>query len=91
MIFVLHCRMEQGQAPRLPEFRPQHLAYVQSSGIKILGAGPTLSEDGTEIIGGVYIFDVADRAAALAFYNGDPYVREGLWKSTLLERFDKRV
>ncbi len=91
MIFILHCRVKPQQSVRLPQFREQHRAHVQSSGIKLLGAGPTLSDDGQEIIGGLYIFEAENRAAAEVLYDTDPYVREGLWEKTLLEVYDKRI
>jgi len=90
MIFMLHCRVKPGQAARLPEFRAQHFAHVQSSPIKLLGAGPTRDDNG-EIIGGLYIFDAPNRAVAESLYDNDPYVREGLWTKTALEIYDKRV
>lgn len=91
MIFILHCRMKPHQAARLPEYRPRHFAHVQSSGLKLIGAGPTLSDDGSEIIGGLYIIEAESRAAVEAMYQTDPYRTEGLWEMTLLERYDKRV
>jgi uncharacterized protein YciI len=91
MIFILHCRVKPGQAARLPEFRAQHFAHAQSSGLKLVGAGPTLSDDGGEIIGGLYIIEAESRAAVDAYYDSDPYCTEGIWEKTLLERFDKRV
>jgi uncharacterized protein YciI len=91
MIFVLHCRVLPGQVPRLPQFRAQHGAHAASSPIKILAAGPTLPDEGGDPIGGVYVFEAESPAVAEAFYAGDPYVREGIWTRTLLERFDRRV
>ena len=91
MIFILHCRVKPGQARRLPEFRDKHMAHVQVSGIKLLSAGPTLSDDGSEIIGGLYVLEAQDRQEVESFYGSDPYVLEGLWERTLLEVWDKRV
>jgi uncharacterized protein len=91
MIFVLHCRVLPGGVPRLPQFRPQHFAHTANSPIKVLAAGPTLPDEGGDPIGGVYIFEAESREVAEAFYAGDPYVREGIWTRTLLERMDKRV
>ena len=91
MIFVLHCRVNPGQAQRLPQYREQHRAHTAASPIKVLAAGPTLPDEGGESIGGVYIFEAADRTVAEAFYADDPYVREGIWQRTVLERLDKRI
>ena len=90
MIFMLHCRLLPGQAARLAEFRAEHQAHVQSSSIKLLTAGPTRDERG-EIIGGLYVFEADNRAVADALYDNDPYVRNGLWRKTVLEIYDKRI
>lgn len=50
-----------------------------------------MPDEGGEPIGGVYIFEATDRAVAETFYASDPYVREGIWQRTLLERLDKRI
>lgn len=90
MIFMLHCRLMPGQAARLTEFRAQHQAHVQASPIKLLTAGPTRDDSG-EIIGGLYVFEADSRAVADALHDDDPYVRNGLWRKTVLEIYDKRI
>jgi uncharacterized protein YciI len=91
MLFILHCKLRRDQASRLEQFRPQHFSHAKSGLVKIVNAGPTLTDDGREIIGGVYIFEAEDRATAERYYSSDPYAREGIWEKTLLEVFDKRV
>jgi len=91
MLFILHCTVLPGQAARLPEFRDQHRAHAMAGPVKIVGAGPTLSDDGEQIIGGLYVLEAASRAEVDTFYEGDPYVRNGIWKKTVIERYDKRV
>lgn len=91
MIFMLHCRVDPSQAHRLTEFREEHVAHAKAAAVKILGAGPTMSDDATQIIGGLFVIEAQNREQAQAFYDTDPYVREKIWKSTLFERYDKRV
>ncbi len=91
MLFILHCTVQPGQAERLPQFREQHRAHAMAGPVKIVGAGPTLSDDGEQLIGGLYVLDAASREEVEAFYQRDPYVQNGIWKKTVLERHDKRV
>lgn len=91
MIFVLHCRLNPGQAERLPLFRAEHRSYVPKTPVKILAVGPTLPDGEGPPIGGLYILEAESREAVEAFYAGEPYAREGIWTRTLLERIDIRL
>jgi uncharacterized protein YciI len=91
MLFILHCVVQPGQAERLAQFRDQHRAHAQAGLVKIVSAGPTLSDDGERLIGGLYVFEAESREEVEAFYDRDPYVQNGIWKQSLLERWDKRV
>ena len=48
------------------------------------------SDDGEAMIGSMLVLDVADRAAAEAFAEADPYAKAGLFESTTIKRW-KRV
>jgi uncharacterized protein len=91
MLFILHCTVLPGQAERLPQFREQHRAHAMAGPVKIVSAGPTLSDDGEQLIGGLYVFEAASREEVETFYQRDPYVQNGVWRKTVLERWDKRV
>lgn len=91
MIFMLHCRIDPAQTHRLATLRDEHRAHAMRGPVRILGAGPTTSDDATQAIGGLYIIEAESREQAQAFYETDPYVREGIWKQTVFERYDRRV
>ena len=55
--------------------RPAHLEFVAERQHQILYAGP-LIEDG-RMIGSLFVFDVADRAALDAYLADDPYFAAG--------------
>ncbi len=59
--------------------RAEHLGYVAERQQSIVYAGP-LIEDG-RMIGSVFIFDLADRAALDAHLAGDPYVRDSIFET----------
>tara|TARA_Y100000813_G_scaffold94598_2_gene67302 strand:- start:48 stop:338 length:291 start_codon:yes stop_codon:yes gene_type:complete len=70
--------------------RPDHLEFLKANGDKIVYAGPMQSDDGEAMIGSMLVLDVADRAAAEAFAEADPYAKAGLFESTVIKRW-KRV
>ena len=55
--------------------RAAHLDYVAGQQHLIAYAGPLI--EGGAMIGSVFIFDVADRAALDAYLGGDPYFADG--------------
>lgn len=63
-----------------------HRDYVKSrKGILVL-CGPKQSDDGTEIIGALFIINVNSRSEAQAFADGEPYTHAGLRKSVTITR-----
>lgn len=70
--------------------RPDHLEFLKANADKIVYAGPMQSDDGEAMIGSMLVLDVADRAAAEAFAEADPYAKAGLFESTVIKRW-KRV
>ena len=58
--------------------RAAHLDYVAGQQHLIVYAGPLI--EGGAMIGSVFIFDVADRAALDAYLADDPYFRDGVFE-----------
>jgi uncharacterized protein len=81
--FVLHCLDKADSLDLRMATRERHLAYVQTrlSDLKI--AGP-MFDDAGGMAGSMFILDVADRAAAEAFHQADPYTQAGLWRQVAL-------
>ena len=72
-------------ALRLSE-RPRHLEYLEKVQHRILYGGALLDDNGKQI-GSVLIIHATDRADALAFADADPYVKAGLFVSTIVQAF----
>ncbi|MDR3533767.1 MAG: YciI family protein [Rhodopila sp.] len=70
---------------RLSE-RPKHLEYLKTVLDKIMYGGALLDDDGKQV-GSVLMIDVADKAAAEAFADADPFVDAGLFASTAIRGF----
>ena len=59
--------------------RPAHLEHVGSGRVKVVIAGPMLTEDG-QPLGSMLVVEAESRAAAEAFAQADPYARAGLFE-----------
>lgn len=80
--FILLCRDKPGAASLRQDTRPDHLAYIQAAGEKVLLAGPMLDkEDGPDSapVGSMLIIEATDQAGAEAFAKADPYAQAGLF------------
>ncbi|MBT6442707.1 MAG: hypothetical protein HOK61_09815 [Alphaproteobacteria bacterium] len=62
--------------------RPPHVEYLKSMGEKLRLAGPWLAEDNQTAIGSLWIVEAADKAAAEALAQADPFAQAGLFEST---------
>jgi uncharacterized protein YciI len=81
--FVLHCLDKPNALELRMATRERHLAYVQSRAADLKIAGP-MFDDAGQMAGSMFILDVADKAAAQAFNDADPYTQAGLWRQVEL-------
>lgn len=79
MLFVLNCTDKPNSAALRSEVRPQHLAYIQAHGSKVVIAGPFLSDDGKSMIGSLIVFDALNSDEVRQFSALDPYSKAGLF------------
>ena len=77
---------DAGDGSRRREERAAHLDHVAGHQALIVYAGP-LIEDG-RMIGSVFVFDVADRAALDAYLAGDPYFTRPIFET--IEIYESR-
>ena len=85
MLFVIQFEDVYAEQPeRLSEramHMPAHLAFLAEHGDLVVASGALReSEDGVPI-GGIWILNVVDKAAAEALYKEDPFWKAGLRKS----------
>ena len=67
-----------GMAARRLEIRPEHKAYLAAVAERIAFAGPLLDDAGA-MTGSLLVIDFADRAAALAWLEAEPFTRAGVY------------
>jgi uncharacterized protein YciI len=89
MLWAISC----GDKPNTAAIRDTHLqphrSYLQSQkGILVL-AGATLTDDGREAIGSLFVVNVSNRTEAKAFSDGDPFTQAGVFASVTITRMRK--
>ena len=90
MLFSIHC-LDGGDRKALrAENFDAHQAYLKTAGVRLVVAGPLLSDDGETAVGSMFVVDVEDRQAAESFNQGDPFHRAGIWGHIEIHRFNKR-
>ena len=73
------------------ELVPEHRDYLSTKPIDVLSSGPLLSDDGSEMIGSLFLVDAANRAEVDAFLAGDPLVKGGIFETVNVQRYGVRV
>ncbi|MDE9450107.1 YciI family protein [Aliiroseovarius sp. Z3] len=89
MLTALICTDKPGAIDIRKANRDAHLAYIKDTGV-VAQAGPFLDADGV-MCGSLVILDVADRDAAQAWADGDPYAKAGLFSNVRIEQWNKVV
>ncbi len=86
MHFIVISRDKPGMAERRARTRPAHLEYMKrprAGGRHIIGM-PLADDEGTSMIGSLYILEALDRGSAELFARHDPYAEAGIFESTEL-------
>ena len=81
MYFAISCIDKAGALELRMANRPDHIDFLKANAAAVKFAGPYLSEDGEAMTGSLIILEIADRAAAEAFAEADPYAIAGLFES----------
>ena len=80
MLFALICTDKPGSVELRMKVRPDHLAFLESLGSAVKGAGP-FTDDAGSPTGSLILVEAEDRAAAEAVAARDPYAKAGLFSS----------
>ena len=89
MRFAIITKDKDGALQIRLDTREAHLAYIKDTGVVEM-AGPFINEAG-EMHGSMIILDVADRAAAIAWAENDPYAKAGLFEKVRIEEWKKVI
>ena len=89
MLWVISC-VDNPNTDRIREEHLQpHRAYLQGQKKILVLAGATQNDDGTQAIGSCFVVNVNSRAEAKAFSDGDPFTKNGVFKSVTITRMRK--
>ena len=89
MLWVISCVDKPNTAAVRAGVLQTHRDYLQSQkGILVL-AGATQNDDGTQAVGSLFIVNVDSREKAKAFSDGDPFTKNGVFKSVTITRMRK--
>ncbi|SEW43398.1 hypothetical protein SAMN04488515_3075 [Cognatiyoonia koreensis] len=89
MRFVLMTKDKPGALQTRMDNRDAHLAYIAETGVVEM-AGPVLDEEGA-MCGSLIVLEVADKAAAQAWADNDPYAKAGLFADVRLQAWKKVI
>jgi uncharacterized protein len=78
MLFALLCSDKPASIDLRLSVRPDHLKYLESLGTALKAAGPFTNDEG-QPTGSLVVIEAADRAAAKAMADADPYAKAGLF------------
>jgi uncharacterized protein YciI len=84
--FILTCIDKKNGLEARMAAREAHLAYVRGQPEVVKLGGPLLDDDG-QMAGSILVIDVADKAAAQAFADKDPYGLAGVFESVDIRAF----
>ncbi|HUT49290.1 MAG TPA: YciI family protein [Alphaproteobacteria bacterium] len=89
MLYLVHCLDKPNAGALRKETFDAHVAYLKSTPIEIVLAGPILAED-EAVIGSFLVVEADNKSEAEAFSAGDPYAKAGLFESVHVNAW-KRV
>jgi uncharacterized protein YciI len=89
-LYAITCLDKPGALDLRLAHRPDHLAYLKTQEAAIRLAGPLLDGEGL-MCGSLFVVETADEAAARAFSDGDPFVKQGLFGEVRIFGFAKTL
>jgi len=92
-LFAIHALDHAGALPtRLANYdaHKAFLADTSSFGVRIVMSGPLLSDDGSTMIGSLFLVEAANRVAVETFNRADPFHVAGVWQTVTITGFLRR-
>ena len=93
MLFVIHGLDAEGALPARLAHYEAHKAFLSDTspyGVTIVMSGPLVAEDGTTMIGSLFLVEAADLGVVQRFNAADPFAAAGVWKSLTINGFIRR-
>ena len=92
MLFVIHALDRPGALPQRLAHYDAHKAFLsdESHGVRIVMSGPLTADDGTTMIGSLFVIEAPDRASVERFNAADPFKAAGIWERVTITGFIRR-
>ena len=87
MQFMIKAFDGENMLEKRMEVRPRHLEGMKKFGKQIICAGGLLDDEG-RMKGSALVLEFPDRAALDEYLKREPYVVEGVWQKTEVERMN---
>ncbi|MFG1184530.1 MULTISPECIES: YciI family protein [Xanthobacter] len=93
MLFAIHGVDRQGALDTRLAHYEAHKAFLSDTsafGVEIVMSGPLVADDGTTMIGSLFLIEAPDRAAVEAFNAADPFRKADIWERVTITGFLRR-
>jgi hypothetical protein len=93
VLFVLHAVDRPGALPKRLANYEAHKSFLTDTsayGIRIVMSGPLTADDGTTMVGSLFLIDAKDRAAVERFHAADPFRAADIWETVTITGFIRR-
>ena len=93
MLFVIHALDRAGALDNRLAHYEAHKAFLADTSafdVKIVMSGPLVSDDGSTMIGSLFLIEAPDRAAVERFNAADPFRHADIWEQVSITGFSRR-
>ncbi|GLI24274.1 hypothetical protein GGQ86_004283 [Xanthobacter flavus] len=93
MLFAIHGVDRQGALDTRLAHYEAHKAFLSDTsafGVEIVMSGPLVADDGTTMIGSLFLIEAPDRGAVEAFNAADPFKKADIWERVTITGFLRR-
>jgi uncharacterized protein YciI len=93
MLFVIHALDRAGALPRRLANYDAHKSFLADTSafdVRIVMSGPLVGDDGTTMIGSLFLVEAESRAAVEAFNAADPFAKADVWQRVDIAGFIRR-
>ncbi len=92
MLFVVTGLDGPGRdALRVAHYEAHKARLTEPLPVRVVMSGPLVTDDDSRMIGSHFLVEAESRAAVEAFLEGDPFLVHGVWATTEVRAFRKRV
>ncbi len=91
MLFVIYCVEAPGSQQARKKAHQAHQAYLKTATVRLVLAGPLVSDDGDTMTGSFLLVEADSREEVESFDRADdPFNLAKVWQAININRLDKR-